>query len=454
MTQAKEQTNTSEAKSKKVGDQVAQVTQAKVVQARVEAAREANPFETARQQFFYAADKLGLEDGLREILSVPQRELQVNFPVRLDSGRIKVFTGYRVHHNDSRGPVKGGLRYHHAVSMDEVRALAMWMTWKCAVVNIPYGGAKGGVVVDATTLSLTELERLTRRFATEISILIGPETDIPAPDVATNAQTMAWIMDTYSMHRGHFITSVVTGKPLSAGGSLGRVEATGRGVSITTAEAARHTGMNLEGARVVVQGFGNVGSISARLLQDLGCTIVAVSDVFGGIYNPKGLDIYALLAYIQRSPNRSVVGFPESEPVNNSDLLTLPCDILVPAALENQLTAENADAIQAKMIIEAANGPTTPEADQIFRDRGIYLVPDILANAGGVTVSYFEWVQNRQAFFWNEDEINNRLHDVMVNSFAAVADIASNYSVDMRTAAYMLAIRRVADATSIRGVYP
>ncbi len=439
---------------KQVGDAIAQTTQAKIVQARVEAAKEANPFETAREQFFYAADKLGLEEGLREILSVPQRELRVNFPVRLDNGRIKVFTGYRVHHSDSRGPVKGGLRYHPAVSIDEVRALAMWMTWKCAVVNIPYGGAKGGVVVDATTLSITELERLTRRFTTEISMLIGPETDIPAPDVATNPQMMAWIMDTYSMHRGHSITSVVTGKPLSTGGSLGRVEATGRGVSFATREAMRHRGKDLAGARVIVQGFGNVGSVSARLLHDMGCKIVAVSDVFGGIHNPNGINMPALMSYIQNSPNRSVVGFPGTEMVSNSELLTLPCDILVPAALENQLTADNADQIKASMIVEAANGPTTPEADHIFRDKGIFLVPDILANAGGVTVSYFEWVQNRQAFFWSEDEINQRLQDVMVNSFAAVLNLAKAHTVDMRTAAYMVAINRVAEATRVRGVYP
>jgi glutamate dehydrogenase (NAD(P)+) len=434
--------------------QIRQITEAKIVEARKEAAKEANPFETARQQFFYAADKLGLEDDMREILSVPQRELSVNFPVRMDDGRIKVFQGYRVHHSDSRGPVKGGLRYHPAVSMDEVRALAMWMTWKCAVVNIPYGGAKGGVVVDATKLSQREAERLTRRFTTEISILIGPETDIPAPDVATNPQMMAWIMDTYSMHRGHAVTSVVTGKPISAGGSLGRVEATGRGVSFATREAMKMLGMSLEGARVVVQGFGNVGSISARLLHEMGCKIVAVSDVFGGIYNPNGLNMPLLLEYIKNSPNRAVVGFPGSEPVSNSELLTLPCDILIPAALENQLTHENADRIQAKVIMEAANGPTTPEADQIFRERGIFLVPDILANAGGVTVSYFEWVQNRQAFFWSEDEINRRLEDVMNNSFAHVWQLSQNYKVDLRTAAYMMAINRVAEATRVRGVYP
>jgi glutamate dehydrogenase (NAD(P)+) len=421
---------------------------------RAQATAHKNPYEVAQEQFFYAADKLGLDDGLRQILAVPQRELQVNFPVRLDNGSIRVLSGYRVHHNNARGPVKGGLRYHPQVSLDEVRALAMWMTWKCAVVNIPYGGAKGGVVCDVQDFSRTELERLTRRFTTEISILIGPETDIPAPDVATNPQTMAWIMDTYSMHRGHSITSVVTGKPLSAGGSLGRVEATGRGVSIATAEAARKLGVSLEGMRVIVQGFGNVGSISAKLLYEMGCKIVAVSDVYGGIHNPKGLDIPALFEYIKTSPQRSVIGFSDSESVNNIELLTLPCDILVPAALENQLTRFNADQIQARMIIEAANGPTTPEADAIFRERGIYLVPDILANAGGVTVSYFEWVQDRQAFFWSEEEINQRLTNVMRNSFAAVAATADKDAVDMRTAAYMLSIGRVAEATSVRGIYP
>ncbi len=415
---------------------------------------EKNSFEIAQEQFFQAADRLGLDEGMRQILAVPQRELQVNFPVRLDDGRIRVFSGYRVHHNNARGPVKGGLRYHPQVSIDEVRALAMWMTWKCAVVNIPYGGAKGGVICDATQFSITELERLTRRFTTEISILIGPETDIPAPDVATNPQMMAWIMDTYSMHKGHSVTSVVTGKPLSTGGSLGRVEATGRGVSIVTGEAAKFRGLNLSGMRAVVQGFGNVGSISARLLHDMGCKIVAVSDVFGGIYNPKGLNMPALFEYIKTSFNRSVVGFPDADAVSNIDLLTLPCDILVPAALENQLTVQNADRIQAKMVIEAANGPTTPEADNIFKERGIFLVPDILANAGGVTVSYFEWVQDRQAFFWSEDEINMRLRKIMVNSFAQVLAIAEQEKVDMRTAAYMLAIGRVAEATRVRGVYP
>jgi glutamate dehydrogenase (NAD(P)+) len=413
-----------------------------------------SPYEIAQEQFFYAADKLGLDEGMRSILSVPQRELQVNFPVRMDNGKIRMFTGYRVHHNNARGPVKGGLRYHPGVSMDEVRALAMWMTWKCAVVNIPYGGAKGGVILDATTLSQPELERLTRRFATEISILIGPETDIPAPDVATNPQTMAWIMDTYSMHRGHSITAVVTGKPITAGGSLGRVEATGRGVSYVTGFAAQHMGMPVEGARVVIQGFGNVGSISAQLLHNMGCKIVAVSDVFGGIYNPKGLDMPALLTYIQTSPNRTVVGFPQSMPVSNTDLLTLPCDILIPAALENQLTAANADKVQAKLIVEAANGPTAPEADQIFRDKGIILVPDILANAGGVTVSYFEWVQDRQSFFWEEEEINTRLRRVMQTSYSAVQNIADTRQVDMRTAAYIVAIGRVAEANAVRGVYP
>ncbi len=420
----------------------------------LEAAPARSPFEVAQEQFFYAAKKLGLDDGLTQILSVPQRELRVNFPVRLDDGRIKVFTGYRVQHNNARGPVKGGLRYHPQVSLDEVRALAMWMTWKCAVVNIPYGGAKGGVVCDPTQYSQSELERLTRRFTTEISMFIGPETDIPAPDVATTPQTMAWIMDTYSMHRGHSITAVVTGKPLSAGGSLGRVEATGRGVSIIAGETAKTLGMPIEGARVVVQGFGNVGSVSARLLHEMGCKIVVVSDVFGGIYNPNGLNVPALFEYIQTSPSRTVVGFPESEPVSNTELLTLPCEILVPAALEGQLTVDNAAQVKARIVVEAANGPTTPEADQIFRDRGVYLVPDILANAGGVTVSYFEWVQDRQAYFWSEAEINQRLRDLMVNSYAQVHAISQREKVDLRTGAYLLAIGRVAEATSVRGIYP
>ncbi|MEI7554801.1 Glu/Leu/Phe/Val dehydrogenase [Candidatus Chlorohelix sp.] len=413
-----------------------------------------SPYEIAQEQFFYAADKLCLDDGLREILSVPQRELKVNFPVRLDDGRIKVFTGYRVHHNNARGPVKGGIRYHPNVSMDEVRALAMWMTWKCAVVNLPYGGAKGGVVIDATQYSQRELERLTRRFTTEISILIGPETDIPAPDVATNPQTMAWIMDTYSMHHGRGITGVVTGKPIVAGGSLGRVEATGRGVSVSAREAAKTINLSLPATRVVVQGFGNVGSVSARLMHEMGCKVVAVSDVYAGLYNPKGIDIPALLEYTRTTPNNTILGYPEADAISNLEVLTLPCDILIPAALENQLTAQNANAVQAKLIVEGANGPTTPEADHIFRDRGILLVPDILANAGGVTVSYFEWVQDRQAFFWTEEEINRKLVDVMANSFAQVHSISQREKTDMRTAAYLLAIGRVADATSIRGIYP
>jgi glutamate dehydrogenase (NAD(P)+) len=413
-----------------------------------------SPFEVAQEQFFYAAEKLGLDDGLQQILSVPQRELQVNFPVKMDDGRIRVFRGYRVHHNNGRGPVKGGIRYHPQVSLDEVRALAMWMTWKCAVVNIPYGGAKGGVEIDATTLTQDELERLTRRFTTEISILIGPETDIPAPDVATNPQTMAWIMDTYSMHRGNMVTAVVTGKPIIAGGSLGRVEATGRGVSIATREAARTINLPLEGAKVVVQGFGNVGSVSARLLYDMGCKVVAVSDVYGGIYNPNGLHINNLLNYTRTSPNQTVVGYPEAETITGTEVLTLPCDILIPAALENQIHQENADRIKARLVVEGANGPTSPEADRILQDRGILLVPDILANAGGVTVSYFEWVQDRQAFFWSEAEINQRLLEVMVNSFAQVYSISQRENVDMRTGAYLLAIGRVAEATSVRGIYP
>jgi glutamate dehydrogenase (NAD(P)+) len=310
------------------------------------------------------------------------------------------------------------------------------------------------VEIDATTLTQDELERLTRRFTTEISILIGPETDIPAPDVATNPQTMAWIMDTYSMHRGNMVTAVVTGKPIIAGGSLGRVEATGRGVSIATREAARTINLPLEGAKVVVQGFGNVGSVSARLLYDMGCKVVAVSDVYGGIYNPNGLHINNLLNYTRTSPNQTVVGYPEAETITGTEVLTLPCDILIPAALENQIHQENADRIKARLVVEGANGPTSPEADRILQDRGILLVPDILANAGGVTVSYFEWVQDRQAFFWSEAEINQRLLEVMVNSFAQVYSISQRENVDMRTGAYLLAIGRVAEATSVRGIYP
>jgi glutamate dehydrogenase (NAD(P)+) len=411
-----------------------------------------NPWLIAQHQFDIAADALELHPGLRAILRVPQRELIVNFPVRLDDGSIAVFSGYRVHHNGSRGPTKGGIRYHPDTNLDEVRALAMWMTWKCAVVNIPFGGAKGGVVCDPKQLSLAELERLTRRFTAEISIMLGPEKDIPAPDVNTTPQVMAWIMDTYSMHRGYTVPAVVTGKPINIGGSRGRNEATARGVSIVIREAARELGLSLEGAKVAIQGYGNAGSIAAHLLHDMGASIIAVSDSKGGIYNPGGIDPAAVLRYKQA--NGSVVGFPEAERIGNDELLELACDILVPAALENQITAANADRIKARIIAEAANGPTTPEADAIFFDRGVMVLPDILANAGGVTVSYFEWVQDLQDFFWSEREVNEKLEQVMVTSYANVRAIAEQRKVHMRTAAYLLAVQRVAEATLTRGIYP
>src|SRR5262249_47204178 len=349
---------------------------------------------------------------------VPKRELTVNFPVRMDDGHVEMFTGYRVQHNITRGPAKGGIRFDANVSLDEVRALAMWMTWKCAVVNIPFGGAKGGVIVDPRQLSRGELERLTRRYATEIAGSIGPESDIPAPDVNTNPQIMAWIMDTFSMHHGYSIPAVVTGKPLNIGGSEGRMEATGRGVAIVTREACRALDLPFEGASVVVQGFGNVGSIAARILHEMGCRIVGLSDVYGAVYNEEGIDVQRALRHVQRHGHLN--DLPGTEPVDGKELLELPCDILIPAALEGQLTHANAHRVHAKLIIEAANGPTTTEADAIFRERGIAVVPDILANAGGVTVSYFEWVQDLQRFFWTEDEINDRLEQIMVRSFKAV----------------------------------
>jgi glutamate dehydrogenase (NAD(P)+) len=411
-----------------------------------------NPFEIAKHQFTIAADYLGLDPGLRKVLSTCKRELIVNFPVQMDDGSVEVYTGYRVQHNLARGPAKGGIRYHPQVTLDEIRALAMWMTWKCATVNIPYGGAKGGVIVDPRKLSAYELENLTRRYATEISLLIGPETDIPAPDVNTNAQTMAWIMDTYSMHKGYSVTAVVTGKPVNIGGAEGRNEATARGVQYVIREATRERNIPLSGARVVVQGFGNAGSIAARFLAEDGAIIVAASDSQGGVYNPKGLDVRSLLAFKQE--HGTLVGFPAGDHVTNQELLELDCDILIPAALENQFNADNAPRVKAKLIAEAANGPTNPEADRIFFDKGIFLLPDILANAGGVTVSYFEWVQDLQSFFWSEEETNKRLLQIMTRAFAEVYKIAQDRKVDMRTAAYILAVGRVAEATKTRGIYP
>ncbi|HEX9015539.1 MAG TPA: Glu/Leu/Phe/Val dehydrogenase [Chloroflexota bacterium] len=413
---------------------------------------EATAYDMALEQFNAAADKLNLEQGMREILSNCKRELTVHFPVRMDDGTIKVFTGYRIEHNMARGPAKGGIRYHPQVDLYEVRALAMWMTWKCAVVGIPYGGAKGGVICDPKSMSLGELERMTRRYTSEISLLIGPERDIPAPDVNTNPQVMAWLMDTFSMTRGYSVPAVTTGKPLAIGGSEGRNEATAKGCHFAIREAAKVLGMDIKGARAVVQGFGNAGSASARFLADDGAKVIAVSDSRGGAFNPNGLNPYDVLRY--KEETGSVVGAPRTERISNEELLELECDILVPAALEKQLTAKNAGRVKARLIAEDANGPTTPEADRIFREKGIMVVPDILANAGGVTVSYFEWVQDLQSFFWSEDEINGKLEQIMIRAFRDVKKMADDFDVDFRTAANMVAVKRVSDATKIRGIYP
>ncbi len=409
-------------------------------------------WDIAVEQFNLAADKLGLDDGIRQVLGTCKRELTVHFPVKMSGDIIKVFTGYRVHHNLARGPAKGGIRYHQDVTLDEVKALAMWMTWKCAVVGIPYGGGKGGVIVDPKPLKLRELENLTRRYATEISILMGPERDIPAPDVNTNAQTMAWIMDTVSMHRGYTVPAVITGKPVALGGSLGRNEATARGVSFVVRRAAAEKKMKLEGATVAVQGYGNAGAIAARLLAEFGCKVIAVSDSKGGVFNKNGLDPVAVSKH--KEATKSVVGYAGGDAISNKDLLELPCDILVPAALEKVITGQNANNIKAKIVAEAANGPTTPDADLILYDKGIFVIPDVLANAGGVTVSYFEWVQDIQAFFWTEAEINSRLQRIMDESFDAVYALSQKHKVNMRVAAYMVAVGRVAEATRLRGIYP
>jgi glutamate dehydrogenase (NAD(P)+) len=417
-----------------------------------EVAEVPNIWAVAQSQFDHAAEKLDLDEGMRRVLRVPQRELTVNFPVTMDDGDVQVFTGHRVQHNVSRGPAKGGIRYHQDVTLDEVRALAMWMTWKCACVNIPYGGGKGGVIVDPKQLSQREVEGLTRRFTTEISPLIGPERDIPAPDVNTNAQTMAWIMDTYSMHHGYTIPGVVTGKPIAVGGSLGRNEATARGAVFTLQQWAKATGNALQGARVAIEGYGNAGSIAATLLKAEGAVIIAVSDSTGGIHDPTGLDPAKVSSW--KAEHGTVVGFPGADEIDNHELLELECDILVPAALENQITKANAPHVRAKVVAEAANGPTTPEADEILYDRGIVVIPDILCNAGGVTVSYFEWVQDMQSFFWTEARINESLKEIMDRAFEAVHHMSEQHEVDMRTAAYMVAVARVAEATTLRGLYP
>jgi glutamate dehydrogenase (NAD(P)+) len=416
--------------------------------------QESSAYETALAQFDAVAEHLGLEDGFRRLLRLPARELIVHFPVTMDDGELRVFTGYRVQHNMARGPTKGGIRFHPAVTLDEVRALAMWMTWKCAVLDLPYGGAKGGVTVDPRRLSPRELEGLTRRYASELSILIGPQTDIPAPDVGTNEQTMAWIMDTYSMTQGRSVLGVVTGKPVSIGGTLGRREATGQGVAIVTREAAaKGLGRPLEGAAVVIQGYGNVGSYAASFLHEMGARIVGVSDSSGGVHNPKGLDL-DLLARFKEAGGRYCDLVEAGECITNAELLELPCDVLVPAALEGEITAGNAPNIRASMVVEGANGPTTPEADAILAQRGITVVPDILANAGGVVVSYFEWVQDLQFYFWSAEEIDSRLEQIMVRSFHEVAGLADKEGCSLRTAALLLAIGRVAEAITLRGIYP
>jgi len=386
-------------------------------------------------------------------ITATKRELTVHFPVRMDDGSLRMYTGYRVQHNDTRGPFKGGIRYHPDTDLDEVRALAMWMTWKAAVVNIPFGGAKGGVQCNPKEMSLRELERLTRRFTWELIPLLGPERDIPAPDVYTNPQVMAWIMDTYSIMHGHTVPGVVTGKPLELGGSLGRFEATGRGVFITAGEAAKVLGMNIEGARVAVQGSGNVGGVVARFFARARAKVVAISDSHGGVYNPKGLDVERVLT-CKNQYQCFISDRLEAEDITNAELLEIDCDILVPAALECVITGANAGKVRARIIVEGANGPTTPEADEVLHDNGVFMVPDILANAGGVTVSYFEWVQNLQNLLWDEEEIDNRLSGIMRKAFSEVLAISQNKKVPMRIAALMLGISRVAKAQELRGVYP
>jgi glutamate dehydrogenase (NAD(P)+) len=413
----------------------------------------ANPFETAKRQIDIVADLLKLDNGMREMLKHPKRELTVNFPVRMDSGEYHVYTGYRVQYNMARGPTKGGIRYHPNVTLDEVRALAAWMTWKCAVVNLPYGGGKGGIICDPKHMSQGELERLTRRYASEISPIIGPEMDIPAPDVYTDSQTMAWIMDTYSMQKGYSVPGVVTGKPISLGGSQGRGEATGRGCAYVIREAAPNAGVKVHGGTVAVQGFGNAGSVAASILQaEQGAKIVAVSDSQGGIWKSDGLNVKSVEDHKKKTG--SVVGYPGSKPISNEELLESKVDILVPAALENQITKRNADKIQAKIVAEAANGPTLPEADEILYQKKITVLPDILANAGGVTVSYFEWAQDIQGYFWELADVNRRLERVMTQSYSEVHQTAEAHHVHNRTAAYVLAIQRVVDAIKIRGIYP
>jgi glutamate dehydrogenase (NAD(P)+) len=412
---------------------------------------ETNPFESMMERFDHAAKLLNLDPGLYKVLRNPEKQIIVSIPVSRDNGEVEVYTGYRVLYNTSRGPAKGGIRFDLNVTLEEVKALAAWMTWKCAVVNIPFGGAKGGVVCDPFTMSMAELERVTRRYTSSIIETLGPDSDVPAPDVNTNERVMAWIMDTYSMHHRHTVTAVVTGKPVEMGGSLGRREATGRGCMLVTREALARLGMSLAKARVAVQGFGNVGSVTADLLAKEGATIVAVTDKSGGLFNAQGLDIPDVLAWTRE--HRQLAGYPRGEAITNDELLTSDCDVLVPAALENVITSKNAKKIKAKVICEGANGPTTAGADKILEENGVFVIPDILANAGGVTVSYFEWVQDRGGYFWDEDTVNHRLEAIITRSFKEVVTLADKHKVNMRVAAYMLAIDRVATMHRLRGMY-
>ena len=413
--------------------------------------QEINPWEAQAARFDFAAQKLNLDEGLWKVLRYPSREIIVHIPVMMDNGGIEVFTGFRVQHSIARGPGKGGIRYSPDVTLDEVRALASWMTWKCAVVNIPFGGAKGGVICDPKAMSIGELERMTRRYTSELIEFIGPEKDVPAPDINTNEQVMAWIMDTYSMHMRQTVTAVVTGKPLNIGGSRGRREATGRGIGVVCDEALRYLNMQREGCRVIIQGFGNVGSNAAKLMMEKGYKILGIAEYDGGLYNSHGIDIHLLLEYRQR--NGTVLGFRGAEAANSSDLLVADCDILIPAATENVITSRNADRIKARIVCEGANGPTTAVADEILGDKKVFIIPDILANAGGVTASYFEWVQDRQGYFWKEAVVNEQLESILTESFGDVVRYAEAHAVNNRIAAYMLAIDRVAFTIKQRGIY-
>ncbi|HEV2326454.1 MAG TPA: Glu/Leu/Phe/Val dehydrogenase [Terracidiphilus sp.] len=430
---------------------MASVTPAVAANSAITLDQEINPWEAQSARFDFAARKLNLDEGLWKLLRSPSREIIVHFPVPMDDGRIELFTGFRVQHSIARGPCKGGIRYSPEVTLEEVRALASWMTWKCAVVNIPFGGAKGGVICDPRKMSQGELERMTRRYTSEISDFIGPEKDVPAPDMNTNEQTMAWIMDTYSMHARRTVTSVVTGKPLNVGGSRGRIEATGRGVMVASDESLRYLNKPIEGCRVIIQGFGNVGCNSARLMMEHGYVIIGIAEIDGGLYNANGIDIHQLLEYKYR--NNSVLGFPGAEATPAEELLIADCDILIPAATENVITSRNAEKIKARIIVEGANGPTTAVADEILSEKRIFIVPDILANAGGVTASYFEWVQDRQGYFWKEAVVNEQLESILRDSFEDVVRYAEAHNVNNRIAAYMLAIDRVAFTIKQRGIY-